>query len=59
MTNSGNLFAHELTEWLPEAGFIQYQYHMSMFYKHASYGLKKISFLMLMTVYIGIPLSIL
>ena len=25
MTNSGNLFADELTEWLIEAGFIQFQ----------------------------------
>ena len=38
MTNSGKLFADELTEWLLEAGFIQYQYQMSIYYKYASYG---------------------
>ena len=38
MSNSGKLFADELTEWLLEAGFIQYQYHMSIYYKYASYG---------------------
>ena len=27
MTNSGKLFADELTEWLLEAGFIQSQFH--------------------------------
>ena len=40
MTNSGKLFSDELTEWLLEAGFIQYQYHMSIYYKYALYGSK-------------------
>ena len=35
MTNSGNLFADELTEWLLEAGFIQPQGQMSIYYKYA------------------------
>ena len=35
MTNSGKLFADELTEWLFEAGFIQYQCQMSIYYKYA------------------------
>ena len=30
MTNSGKLFAHELIEWLLEAGFIQSQCQMSI-----------------------------
>ena len=38
MTNSGNLFANELTEWLLEACFIQTQYQMSIYYKYAQYG---------------------
>ena len=40
MTNSGKLFADELTEWLIEAGFIQSQCQMSICYKHASDGSK-------------------
>ena len=40
MTNSGNLFADELTEWLLEAYFIQSQCHMSIYYKYAPYGSK-------------------
>ena len=38
MTNSGNLFTDELTEWLLEAGFIQSQCHMSIYYKYALCG---------------------
>ena len=34
MTNSGKLFDDELTEWLLEAGFIQSQCHMSIYYKY-------------------------
>ena len=40
MTNFGKLFAYELTEWLLEAGFIQSQYHMSIYYKYAPYETK-------------------
>ena len=32
MNNSGKLFADELTEWLPEAGFIQSQCQMYIYY---------------------------
>ena len=38
MTNPGKLFAHELTEWLLGAGFIQYQCQMSIYYKYAPDG---------------------
>ena len=37
MTNSGDLFADELTKWLLEVGFIQSQCQMSIYYKYASY----------------------
>ena len=40
MTNSGGLFADELTEWLLEAGFIQYQCQMSIYHKYATDGKK-------------------
>ena len=35
MTNSGKLFSDKLTEWLLEAGFIQYQFQVSIYYKYA------------------------
>ena len=38
MTNSGKLFADYLTEWLLEAGFIQSQFQMSIYYKYAPDG---------------------
>ena len=38
MTNSGKLFYDELTEWLLDEGFIQYQYQMSIYYKYAPDG---------------------
>ena len=37
MTNSGKLSADELTEWLIEAGFIQYQFQMSIYFEYAPY----------------------
>ena len=40
MTNSGKLFSDELIEWLLEAGFIQSQYQMSIYYKYAPDGSK-------------------
>ena len=40
MTNSGKLFADELTEWLLEAGFIQSQFQMSIYYNYAPDGSK-------------------
>ena len=38
MNKSGKLFADELTEWLLDAGFIQSQCHMSIYYKYAPDG---------------------
>ena len=38
MTNSGKLFSDKLTEWLFEAGFIQPQCLMSIYYKYAPDG---------------------
>ena len=40
ITNSGNLFSDELTEWLLEVGFIQSQCQMSIYYKYAPDGNK-------------------
>ena len=40
MTNYGKLFADELTEWLLDAGFIQSQCQMSIYYKYAQDGSK-------------------
>ena len=40
MTNSGNLFADELTEQFLEEGFIQSQCQMSIYYKYAPDGSK-------------------
>ena len=38
MTNSGKLFADELTELLIESGLIQYQCQISIYYKYAPDG---------------------
>ena len=59
MTNSGKLFADELTEWLLESGFIQSQFQMSINYKYTPYGTIFLSYFMLMTVPIGIILKLL
>ena len=40
MTNSGKVFADELTYWLLEAGLIQSQCQMSIYYKYAPDGSK-------------------
>ena len=37
MTNSRKLFADKLKEWLLEAGFIQSQCQMSIYYNYTSY----------------------
>ena len=42
MTNSGELFSDELTEWLLEAGYIQSKFHMSIYYKYSPYGSKTV-----------------
>ena len=59
MNNSGKLFDDELTEWLLEAGFIQSQCQMSIYYKYAPDGSKHLSYLMLMIFSIGIHMKIL
>ena len=59
MTNSGKLFADELTELLIEAGFIQSQFQMSIYYKYAPYGSNFLFYIMLTIVYIGIQMKIL
>ena len=38
ITNSGKLFADSLTQCLFEAGFIQYQCQISIYYNNAPYG---------------------
>ena len=38
MTNSGKLFADDLTEWLLDTGFIQYQCQTPIYYKYAPDG---------------------
>ena len=40
MTNSGKLFADELTEWLIKEGFIKSQFQMSIYFKYAPDGSK-------------------
>ena len=40
MKNYGNLFSDELAEWLLEAGFIQSQCNISIYYKYAPYVTK-------------------
>ena len=40
MTKYGKLFYDELTEWLLEAGFIQSQFQISIYYKYALDGTK-------------------
>ena len=42
MTNSGKLFADELTEWLLGAGFIKSKFQMSIYYKYAPDGTKNV-----------------
>ena len=59
MTNSGKLFDDELTDWLHEAGFIQSQCQMSIYYKYAPYGGNFSFYLLLMNFYICILLKLL
>ena len=42
MTNYGKLFDDELRDWLLEAGFIQSQCQMSIYYKYAPDGSKMV-----------------
>ena len=59
MNNSGKLFADDLIEWLLEASFIQYKCKISIYYNYAPDGKKLLSYLMLMTVSIGILMKLL
>ena len=59
MNNSENLFSGELTECLIEAGFIQYQFQMSICYKYAPDEQRLLSRLMLITVSIAVILMLL
>ena len=54
MNNYGKLFSDELIDWLLEVGFLQSQCQMSIYYNYAQDGTKKLSYMMLMSVYIGI-----
>ena len=38
MTNSGNVFSDELTEWLLESGSIKSHCQMSIYYKYTPHG---------------------
>ena len=40
MTNYGKLSDDKLTEWLLDAGFIQYQCQIYTYYRYSSYGTK-------------------
>ena len=42
MTKSRKLFSDELTDWLMEAGFIQFQFQMCIYYKYTPYGTEQI-----------------
>ena len=51
MTKSVKLFADDLTEWLLEAGFVQSQFQMSIYYKYAPNVTRIVIKFMLITVY--------
>ena len=38
MNNSGKVFSDEITKWLIKAGFVKYQFQMSIYYKYAPDG---------------------
>ena len=59
MTKYGKFFCDELTECLLEPGFIRSQCQMYIYYKYAPDGSKLLSYLVLMTVSIGILLKFL
>ena len=40
MTNYGNLFSNNFTEWLIRSGFVKSQCQISIYYKYASDGTK-------------------
>ena len=59
MTKSGKLFSDEFTEWLLEAGFIKYQYQMSIYYMYAIDSKQMFVVSYMMTLYIVILLKLL
>ena len=59
MTNSGKLFADDLTEFLPEAGFIQYNVRCLYIISMHQMDQNLFSYLMLIIVSIGIQMKIL
>ena len=59
MTNSGKLFADELTEWLLEAGLISIYVRCLCIIGIHQMDQKLLSYLKLMTVSIGILLKVL
>ena len=59
MTNSGKLFADELTEWLLEAGLFNVNVRCLSIISMHHMDQKLLSYLMLMTVSIGIQMNIL
>ena len=59
MTDSGKLFADELTEWRIEEGFMQSQFQISIYYKYEPDGSRLLFDLMLMIVSTGIQMKIL
>ena len=59
MTNSGKLFADKLTEWFLEAGFIQSQCQMSIYYNYAPDGSNIIVLSYVEDFSIGIQMKIL
>ena len=59
MTNSGKLFADDLTKWLIKEGFIQSKCQMYIYYKYAPDGSKIVVYLSLMIVFIGTQMKIL
>ena len=58
MTKSGRLFAYKLKDWLLEAGFIQSQCQMSIYYKYAPAWTWFFSYIMLMIVSIDIRMKL-
>ena len=59
MTKSRELFFDELTEWLLEAGFIQSQCKMSIYYKYSPDGSKIVVLSYVDDLSIGIQIKIL
>ena len=59
INNSRKLFTDEFTEWFLEAGFIQYQCHISIYYNYSPDRKNIFVYLMLIIVSIGIHINLL